>query len=1095
MPVRTRSLRSTLFLAATVPAVVLTAILIGIVFLGAWLLMQQIRSQQQSTINTLAHQINQYMAETDRALHLLSHLSAGIAAGSDWEGQQARLLNEARASFPGFNAIYLVNSNGIVRAESTGGLSLLDLDVSGEKFFNEVGNSDRVYYSPPFISATNGKVAITVAIRSHNTDGENILVGELNLESLQAAIQQFHSQPGVTSYIVDQDGTLVAHPVPEWVQERRNLSQLPLVAVGLQGQTSFQVYNDLSSETWQVGSVAPTAARWAVITQLPLAAAAQPLLILSIVSIFALGLSLALIAYIQSRQINQITAPIHLLAEKADTLSRGKYEDLPGEQMGRIREIVSLGESFTRMVEAVQERDISLEQRVADRTHRLQIIASISERLNAILDINALLHAVVDQMQTHFHYYFVSIFLLDHEAGRLILRAASGNAGQQLLDDNLSIPFQSERSLIALAARTGRVINIGDTTQEKNWLSHPLLPDTRSEIALPIIAEERVIGILDVQTTEPTAFGQTSVDMFRSLANQVGVAIHNAQIHAGLEQLVATRTAALTAELQERQSAEAQREHLLLRVREQAQQMHEIMNTVPEGVLLIDAAGRLQMANPVGLQILNRLATMTGDCLSHLGSHSLAKLLEPPPARLWHEINAANQTYEVIARPLADDELEVYSEPGISPGSAPFDFTQPERHPRPRQWVLVIRDVTEARAIQHSIQQQQRLAAIGQLAAGIAHDFNNILAVIVLYSDILLGAPDLPVRYQEQLHTISQQAHRASDLIQQILDFSRRAVLERRAMDLLPFVKEQVRLLQRTLPENIQIHLRYYDSEYIANADPTRMQQAIMNLAFNARDAMPEGGQMRITLEKTRPGQNIHCFSCGDVQPGGWVCITVSDTGQGIRPDLIPHIFEPFFTTKEPGKGTGLGLSQVFGITKQHDGHIDVFSIQGEGTTFKVYLPAISVVKPAGPGEYQPEISIGSGQTILVVEDEIAIRQALQETLSLLNYQVILAATGEEAVCILNDPSNTVNLVLSDIVMPGMTGIALFHHIQRQTAGTPVVLMTGHPMQEEIELLQTKGLSAWVAKPPDLKQLARVISDSLRGHSEQVPGISGQSML
>jgi two-component system cell cycle sensor histidine kinase/response regulator CckA len=514
-------------------------------------------------------------------------------------------------------------------------------------------------------------------------------------------------------------------------------------------------------------------------------------------------------------------------------------------------------------------------------------------------------------------------------------------------------------------------------------------------------------------------------------------------------------------DITERKRAEEERERLLIRNQEQARRMQQIMNSVPEGVLLLDSDGRVVLANPIAKRDLTVLAdAKVGDLLTGLGDRPLAKVLTSPPTMgLWHEVKAAARTYEIIARPMEDrSESE--------------------------GWVLVIRDVTQEREVQKRVQQQERLAAVGQLAAGIAHDFNNIMAVIVLYTQMGLGMSDLPPKLRERLKTISQQAKRATDLIQQILDFGRRAVLERRPMDLVPFLKEQVRLLERTLPESIKIDLSYGRDEYIVNADPTRMQQAVMNLAVNARDAMPEGGVLRIALSKTAATDEIRCKTCGQTIQGEWVCIAATDTGSGIPLDVLPHIFEPFFTTKAPGEGAGLGLAQVYGIVKQHEGHVEVSTKMEQGTTFSIGLPALAVPQPTVPTVETQISTKGQGEAVLVVEDDANMREALADTLELLNYQVLIAANGQDALDILAKHGHKIALVLSDLVMPVMGGKALFHVLKQQYPKVKMIMLTGHPMEKELKGLRAQGLSGYLLKPPSIEQLAQVVTQVLKEESE-----------
>jgi len=536
-----------------------------------------------------------------------------------------------------------------------------------------------------------------------------------------------------------------------------------------------------------------------------------------------------------------------------------------------------------------------------------------------------------------------------------------------------------------------------------------------------------------------------------------------------LEERVRTRTSELVTanlilneELQERKRTEEallqsqnQNEALLAQVRKQEEQMREIMNTVPEGVLLLDETGRVIQANLVARTDLKLLKGIKqGDVIQQLGEQSLKNLLEPPPAGSWHELISDTHIYEVAAHPT---EMETENQ----------------------RWVMVIRDVTQERGQQSLNQQQERLAAVGQLAAGIAHDFNNILAVILLYSEMALGTPDLALRLRERLQTIAMQARRASDLIQQILDFSRRTVLEQRPMDLLPFLREQIRLLERTLPENIKIELGYQPGDFTVNADVTRMQQTIMNLAVNARDAMPEGGKLKFHLRPTEPSETIQCVSCGRVENGKWICLEVSDSGVGIPKENLRLIFDPFFTTKKEGEGTGLGLSQVFGIIEKHNGHIDVVSRPGQGSSFMAYLPALPTTQvteasPEGKGYIQ-----GQGQCILVVEDDPTTRQALKEGLGLLNYKVLSTSNGLEALDYLNDHPQSVDLILSDVVMPDMGGIALLHAVHAKGWQIPTILMTGHPLKNELDGLQEGGLAVWITKPPRLGNLAKLIGEIL----------------
>ncbi len=393
-------------------------------------------------------------------------------------------------------------------------------------------------------------------------------------------------------------------------------------------------------------------------------------------------------------------------------------------------------------------------------------------------------------------------------------------------------------------------------------------------------------------------------------------------------------------------------------------------------------------------------------------------------------------------------------------------------------FLAVKEDVTERKRIEAQAQQQDRLAAIGQMAAGVAHDFNNILAVISLYTDLMLGSPQLPAVVQKQANVIARQSKRAADLIQQILDFSRRAPLERIAMDLSFLTKELVKLWQRTLPENIKLSFDYDPDGCMVFADPARMQQMFMNLVINARDAMPDGGELAVGLKRIQVADDF--LPLPGLSSGNWVQIMVKDSGIGIPQEALAHLFEPFFTTKPPGEGTGLGLAQVYGIVRQHDGYIDVVSEVGEGTTFTIYLPVWAEADSAGTVEETAVPATGGGEMILVVEDDAVTREALVDSLELLNYRVLSAQNGREGLTIVQQHGDDISLIVSDRIMPDMGGEEMLSALKRQGNTIPFVLISGYVLEGDLERLRGLGMTDWLLKPINLEQLAAVVSQTMR---------------
>jgi PAS domain S-box-containing protein len=392
---------------------------------------------------------------------------------------------------------------------------------------------------------------------------------------------------------------------------------------------------------------------------------------------------------------------------------------------------------------------------------------------------------------------------------------------------------------------------------------------------------------------------------------------------------------------------------------------------------------------------------------------------------------------------------------------------------------LAIReDITERKRIEEQAQQQARLASIGQLAAGIAHDFNNILAVISLYSDLLAGG-ELSAAGKKQVTIISQQSKRAADLIQQVLDFSRRAILERTAVDLSYQIKELVKLWQRTLPDNINLIFNFGANSYVVHADPTRMQQILMNLVINARDAMPNGGTLTISLERKGADECLKS-SFSQMPLGEIVQISVADNGTGIAPEILPHLYEPFFTTKEPGAGTGLGLAQVFGIVKQHEGHISVETAVGKGTTFTICLPALPELGGLEEGIQMADITQGHGELILVVEDNSITQKAITDSLKMLNYQVITANNGREGLAVIADREDDIQLILCDQAMPEMSGETFLRALRQQGCIIPFVLISAYVQDNDMSLLRSLGISGWLSKPLRLASLANIVAQTIK---------------
>ncbi len=386
--------------------------------------------------------------------------------------------------------------------------------------------------------------------------------------------------------------------------------------------------------------------------------------------------------------------------------------------------------------------------------------------------------------------------------------------------------------------------------------------------------------------------------------------------------------------------------------------------------------------------------------------------------------------------------------------------------------------LAELEQTQAQMVQQERLSAVGQLAAGVAHDFNNILTSILGFAELLQLSPDMPEAARADLRKIINSSQRAARLIRQLLDFSRKSIRQPEQLDLIPFLNESIKFFQWAIPENIRFSLEIEPGEYLVEADPTQLQQMITNLVINARDAMPAGGELRLKMTRVEGKGEAICAECNQAIEGDWVALMVTDTGKGIPAEVLPRIFEPFFTTKEVGQGSGLGLAQVLGIVQQQAGHVTVASQAEEGAIFTVYLPPLGPrqhnAKPAKPTPLQQ----GQGETILLVEDDSTVLAVIQTMLQHLGYQVLTATNGREALAVYEEHQAAIALVLSDIVMPDMEGDTLFNLLKAQNDGIKMALMSGYPLDQEGAKLLELGVVEWLQKPLSLNELAQVISQN-----------------
>ena len=487
----------------------------------------------------------------------------------------------------------------------------------------------------------------------------------------------------------------------------------------------------------------------------------------------------------------------------------------------------------------------------------------------------------------------------------------------------------------------------------------------------------------------------------------------------------------------------------------------------PIGAALLNADGRLVASNPALASLLGREVK---------GGTPITQFVAEPSREavtdLLTTVRRGNAPASGLEVPLADDErtARIYAaRTGGGNGS-----------------LIFVVDATEQKMLEQQVSQSQKMQAVGQLAGGVAHDFNNLLTAIIGYSELLLqshpvGDPSFP-----ELSQIHQTANRAANLVRQLLAFSRRQTMRPTLLHMNDVLSEYRLFLARVMSERVSVDVNLGRDLWSIHADAGQLERVILNLAMNARDAMPGGGKLFIrTMNVTQSPDALQPNI--EMPDGDYVLVEVEDTGTGIARDDLPKIFEPFYTTKGIGEGTGLGLSMVYGIVTQSGGYVTVESELGKGTLFRIYLPRYEptledlqrIAEPEAPVRSQ---DLTGKETILLVEDEEAVRGFAVRSLKAKGYEVIEASCAEEALELMEQRGAPVDLVVSDVVMPGMDGPAMAGKIREIWGPHKVILMSGYAEDSIRQNLETEAEIEFMPKPFSLKELAKRVKDAL--HSE-----------
>ena len=492
-------------------------------------------------------------------------------------------------------------------------------------------------------------------------------------------------------------------------------------------------------------------------------------------------------------------------------------------------------------------------------------------------------------------------------------------------------------------------------------------------------------------------------------------------------------------------------------------------DAAPVGIVHVGLDGRW-------LRVNQRLSTLLGHSQQVLQSHPASELLDSPDtpgeADSFRQMAAGSLDRFVI------DEKRFRRQDGTAVWARVNLSVHRDGKGQPRHFIAVIEDITERRLLDAQVRQANKMDAIGQLASGVAHDFNNLLTVILGFTEIVTGDPDTMARHGRDLGEIVKAAERAAGLTRQLLAFSRQQVLHAVPLDVNGLITDMTGMLVRLIGEHVEIALALAPGLPMALADRGQVEQVVMNMVVNARDAMPRGGT--VTIETKAVELENSAFHEEAIVPGPYVMLAVTDTGEGMTKETQRRLFEPFFTTKEVGSGTGLGLSTTYGIVKQSKGYIWVYSELGRGTTFKVYLPhapsGAAVMEPAPP---VPEPLTRPTATVLLVEDEEGVRRLSKRILEKAGYRVLEASNGDEAEAVYAEHRGAVDLLVTDVIMPGCGGPELLGRLQVRAPNMRVLYMSGYTEQSAFHKFGIEAGLPFVQKPFTSAQLVQHVRDAL----------------
>lgn len=687
-----------------------------------------------------------------------------------------------------------------------------------------------------------------------------------------------------------------------------------------------------------------------------------------------------------------------------------------------------------------KQAEIALRQQI----ERERLVLEIAQRIRQSLNLEEILSTTVAEVQQFLQVERVFIYRFQPDWSGDVIVESVNPGWLPLLAMHIKDSFFGKADGRELY-RQGRIQATDDIYTASLAKCHvDLLVELqiRANLVVPILQGQHLWGLLVANhCSAARQWQQLEIDLLKQLATQVAIAIQQSTLFQQAQ-----------TQLIERQRAEQ-------KIREQA----ALLNIATDAIRVQDLETQILFWNKGAERLYGWKAAEA------LGKNAKELLYKGYPL----EIAAAQKI--VLDKGEWYGELHQVTKFGKEIIVESRWTLVRDQQGKPKSVLVVNTDITQKKQLEAQFLRAQRMESIGTLAGGIAHDLNNVLAPILMSAQ-LLQLKTTDDRTQQLLQTIEANAKRGGNLVKQVLSFARGVEGKHTILQVRHLISEIKHIAMQTFPKSIQFYTDIAPELWSVSGDATQLHQVLMNLSVNARDAMPDGGILRISASNLLIDQNYAQMNL-EATVGAYILITVSDTGTGIPPEIVDRIFEPFFTTKEQGKGTGLGLATVIGIIKSHGGFVDVYSEVGQGTQFKVYLPAVegTTTQP----EKDMELPTGNGELILVVDDESAICEVTKTSLLTYNYEVLTASDGIEAIALYAQHKHEISLVLMDMMMPSMDGPTTIRTLQKLNPQVKIIAVSGLDSSDKVNAAISAGAKAFLSKPYTAQELLKIINSVL----------------